>query len=101
MSETIDRTWSRAEGMRVSFYAAPVGVRAVGILPDVPSDGRTPSLGSSCPDPKPAARDNRPDILERMKGGRFTSVRKVSLEAGIVKPEFSIPVEPHGPHAGT
>ena len=41
------------------------------------------------------ARD-RPDILDRMKAGEFSSVRKAALEAGIVRPEFSIPVEPHG-----
>lgn len=41
------------------------------------------------------ARD-RPDILERMKAGEFTSVRKAALEAGIITPEFSIPVDPQG-----
>lgn len=78
MVDSIDRTWSRAEGVRVSFYAAPVDVRAVGILTDVPSDGRTPSLGSSCPDYQPAARDDRPDIPECMKAGETTGVRKVA-----------------------
>jgi hypothetical protein len=39
------------------------------------------------------ARD-RPDILERMKAGEFSSVRKAALEAGIVRPMISIPLDP-------
>jgi len=38
------------------------------------------------------ARD-RPDILERMKAGEFRSVRQAALEAGIVKPRWSAPVD--------
>lgn len=38
------------------------------------------------------ARD-RPDILERMKLGEFTSVRQAALEAGIVKPSFQCPLD--------
>jgi hypothetical protein len=41
------------------------------------------------------ARD-RPDILERMKAGEFKSVRQAALEAGLITPEFSIPIEPQG-----
>ena len=36
----------------------------------------------------------RPDILARMKGGEFTSVRAAALEAGIVDPTFSCPKDP-------
>jgi hypothetical protein len=35
------------------------------------------------------ARD-RPDILERMKGGEYASVRQAALEAGIVRKRVSI-----------
>lgn len=35
------------------------------------------------------ARD-RPDVLERMKAGEFTSVRAAAMEAGIVKPVTSL-----------
>lgn len=37
------------------------------------------------------ARD-RPDILERMKAGEYTSVRQAALDAGIVKPQSSFPI---------
>ncbi len=39
------------------------------------------------------ARD-RPDILERMKAGEFTSVRAAAKEAGIVKDKFQMPTDP-------
>jgi hypothetical protein len=39
------------------------------------------------------ARD-RPDILERMKAGEFPSVRKAALEAGIVRPTITLPIDP-------
>ena len=39
------------------------------------------------------ARD-RPDILERMKIGEYTSVRSAALEAGIVKPRVSVATNP-------
>lgn len=39
------------------------------------------------------ARD-RPDILERMKAGEFTSVRQAALAAKIVKPTFTCPIDP-------
>lgn len=41
------------------------------------------------------ARDH-PDILERMKAGEYTSVRRAALDAGIVKPRLSIPADPTG-----
>lgn len=41
------------------------------------------------------ARD-RPDILERMKAGAYTSVRQAALEAGIVKARISIPSDADG-----
>jgi hypothetical protein len=37
---------------------------------------------------------HHPDILERMKAGEFASVRQAALEAGIVKPTFTCPIEP-------
>jgi hypothetical protein len=39
------------------------------------------------------ARD-RPDILERMKAGEYPSVRAAALEAGIVQPRLSVPLDP-------
>jgi hypothetical protein len=39
------------------------------------------------------ARD-RPDILERMKAGEFSSVRQAAKEAGIVNERLSVPVDP-------
>lgn len=39
------------------------------------------------------ARD-RPDILERMKSGEYTSVRRAALDAGIVKPRISAHTNP-------
>ncbi len=39
------------------------------------------------------ARD-RPDILERMKAGAFSSVRQAAKEAGIVNERLSVPVDP-------
>ncbi len=39
------------------------------------------------------ARD-RPDILERMKGGEFSSVRQAAKEAGIVNERLSVPADP-------
>lgn len=39
------------------------------------------------------ARD-RPDILDRMKAGEFTSVRKAALEAGFIPPTVTIPIVP-------
>jgi hypothetical protein len=41
------------------------------------------------------ARD-RPDIFDRMRADEFSSVRQAALAAGIIKPEFSIPIEPQG-----
>ncbi len=41
------------------------------------------------------ARD-RPDILERMKAGEYTSVRQAALDAGIVKPRLSVPATLEG-----
>jgi hypothetical protein len=37
------------------------------------------------------ARD-RPDILERMKAGEYTSVRQAALDAGIIKLQSSFPI---------
>jgi len=37
---------------------------------------------------------DRPDILQRMKDGEFSSVRKAALEAGIVQPTITIPLDP-------
>ena len=39
------------------------------------------------------ARD-RPDILERMKAGEFSSVRQAAKEAGIVNERLSVPADP-------
>ncbi len=39
------------------------------------------------------ARD-RPDILERMKAGEFSSVRQAAKEAGIVNERLSVPKDP-------
>jgi hypothetical protein len=39
------------------------------------------------------ARD-RPDILERMKAGAFSSVRQAAKEAGIVNERLSVPADP-------
>ncbi|MEM9116939.1 MAG: hypothetical protein AAGD09_03545 [Cyanobacteria bacterium P01_F01_bin.56] len=39
------------------------------------------------------ARD-RPDILEKMKGGEYPSVRAAAVEAGIVKPRKQFTVGP-------
>lgn len=39
------------------------------------------------------ARDH-PGILDRMKAGEFRSVRAAALEAGIVKPTASLPLDP-------
>jgi hypothetical protein len=39
------------------------------------------------------ARDN-PEIHERMKAGEFKSVRQAALEAGLVKPTVTLPLEP-------
>jgi hypothetical protein len=39
------------------------------------------------------ARD-RPDILERMKAGEFASVRAAAIEAGIIKPTCTVPLDP-------
>jgi hypothetical protein len=41
------------------------------------------------------ARDH-PDILERMKAGKFKSVRQAALEAGIVKPKIQVPHDVEG-----
>lgn len=38
-------------------------------------------------------RDN-PEIFERLEAGEFSSVRAAALEAGIVKPTFTCPLEP-------
>lgn len=37
---------------------------------------------------------HHPEILERMRAGEFTSVRQAALEAGIVKPTFTCPLDP-------
>lgn len=39
------------------------------------------------------ARDH-PVILERMKAGEYTSVRRAAIDAGIVAPRISIPTDP-------
>lgn len=39
------------------------------------------------------ARD-RPDLIQRMKAGEFSSVRAAAKEAGIVKDKFQMPMEP-------
>ena len=39
------------------------------------------------------ARDH-PEIHERMKAGEFKSVRRAALEAGILKPTVSLPLDP-------
>jgi hypothetical protein len=39
------------------------------------------------------ARD-RPDLLERMKAGEFTSVRRAAIEAGLVTPTVAVPLDP-------
>jgi hypothetical protein len=41
------------------------------------------------------ARDH-PTILEKMKAGDFSSVHVAALDAGIIAPEFSIPLDPAG-----
>jgi hypothetical protein len=38
------------------------------------------------------ARD-RPDILEDMQAGKYKSVRAAALEAGIVRPRFTVPAD--------
>jgi len=37
---------------------------------------------------------DHPEIAERMKAGEFSSVRQAALEAGIVKPTFTCPIDP-------
>jgi hypothetical protein len=37
-------------------------------------------------------KEVRPDILDRMKAGEFSSVRAAALEAGIVEPSFQCPL---------
>jgi hypothetical protein len=56
---------------------------------------RCKKQGSTNPDYLTAriARD-RPDILDRMKAGEYPSVRKAALEAGIVKPTITLPIDP-------
>jgi len=43
------------------------------------------------------ARD-RPDVLERMRRGEFTSVRAAAIEAGVIKPKAARPTLPADPH---
>lgn len=61
-----------------------------------PSDTRIKSLGDRGDADYLTARiaRDRPDILERMKNGEYTSVRQAALEAGIVKARISIPLDP-------
>ena len=37
---------------------------------------------------------DRPDLFERLEAGEFSSVRQAALEAGIVKPTFTCPIDP-------
>ena len=63
-----------------------------------PSDdnviSRSTGLGNAAPYLTARIARDRPDILARMKAGEFPSVRAAALEAGIVDPTFTCPLDP-------
>ena len=55
---------------------------------------RPTGLGNSADYLTARIKRDQPEIAERMKAGEFSSVRQAALEAGIVKPTFTCPIDP-------